>query len=210
MVVGIATIDPGNRARAGASSTSSRPSRNGDRTTGSPQRAVREARPGIRQPPVPSLTDVSATTQTARLFTVTGRDFTAGGRVYLAIYDQMGARLYETRWITASPPMLAVRGRAVTRQRPSPGLARRHAARGVRQPLRGDGDDAGLRLEHDDLEHLADGRTRLCGLRRAPQRPALAPGRFRAERPKRGVTDPQREVTRNAKPGTSKTASPGS
>jgi hypothetical protein len=52
--------------------------------------------------PVPSLTDVSATTQTARLFTVTGTGFTPGGRVYLAIYDQMGAQLYETRWITAS------------------------------------------------------------------------------------------------------------
>ena len=45
--------------------------------------------------PAPSLTDVSATTQTAALFTVTGR-------VYLAVYDQMGAKLFETRWITAS------------------------------------------------------------------------------------------------------------
>src|SRR3954451_20889066 len=53
-------------------------------------------------PPVPSLTDVSATTQTPALFTITGNDFTPGGRVYLAIYDQMGAKLYETRWITAS------------------------------------------------------------------------------------------------------------
>jgi hypothetical protein len=34
--------------------------------------------------------------------TVTGTDFTPGGRVYLAIYDQMGARRYETRWVTAS------------------------------------------------------------------------------------------------------------
>jgi hypothetical protein len=53
-------------------------------------------------PPVPSLTNVSATTQTPALFTITGNDFTPGGRVYLAIYDQMGAKLYETRWITAS------------------------------------------------------------------------------------------------------------
>jgi hypothetical protein len=60
--------------------------------------------------PVPSLTDVSATTQTARLFTVTGTGFTPGGRVYLAIYDQMGAQLYETRWITASLPLLTVLG----------------------------------------------------------------------------------------------------
>jgi hypothetical protein len=59
---------------------------------------------------VPSLTNISATTQSARLFTVTGKDFTAGGRVYLAIYDQMGAQLYETRWITANLPVLALMG----------------------------------------------------------------------------------------------------
>jgi hypothetical protein len=52
--------------------------------------------------PVPSLTDVSATSQTPTLFTVTGKDFTSGGRVYLAVYDQMGAKLYETRWVTAT------------------------------------------------------------------------------------------------------------
>ena len=62
-----------------------------------------------RQPvPVPTLTDVSATTRTPALFTVTGLDFTPGGRVYLAIYDQMGDRLYETRWVVASPVVLAV------------------------------------------------------------------------------------------------------
>jgi hypothetical protein len=53
--------------------------------------------------PAPSLTDVSAGTQTPRLFTVAGQDFTPGGRVYLAVYDQMGAQLYETRWVVASP-----------------------------------------------------------------------------------------------------------
>src|SRR4051794_40881806 len=64
---------------------------------------------GIRQPvAVPSLVDVSATTQSGRLFTVTGTAFTPGGRVYLAIYDQMGSQLYETRWITASLPVVAV------------------------------------------------------------------------------------------------------
>ena len=52
--------------------------------------------------PVPTLTDVSATTRPPALFTVTGTDFTAGGRVYLAVYDRMGATLYETRWVTAS------------------------------------------------------------------------------------------------------------
>ena len=53
-------------------------------------------------PPVPSLTNVSATTQTPALITITGNDFTPGGRVSLAIFDQMGARFSETRWIAAS------------------------------------------------------------------------------------------------------------
>src|SRR5688500_17662327 len=52
--------------------------------------------------PTPTLTDVSPGTRTPDLFTVTGTDFTPGGRVYLAVYDQMGAKLYETRWVTAS------------------------------------------------------------------------------------------------------------
>ena len=52
--------------------------------------------------PAPSLTDASAAARTPLLFTVAGTDFTAGGRVYLAVYDQMGVRLYETRWVTAS------------------------------------------------------------------------------------------------------------
>jgi hypothetical protein len=34
---------------------------------------------------------------------VTGEGFAAGGRVYVAIYDQMGAKLYETRWVKATP-----------------------------------------------------------------------------------------------------------
>jgi hypothetical protein len=59
--------------------------------------------------PAPSLTDVSATTQTPWLFSVDGQDFTPDGRVYLAVYDQMGARLYETRWVTASPATAAAR-----------------------------------------------------------------------------------------------------
>jgi hypothetical protein len=59
--------------------------------------------------PAPNLIDVSATTQTPALFTVTGTDFTPGGRVYLAIYDQMGAKLYETRWIEASPTTTILR-----------------------------------------------------------------------------------------------------
>jgi hypothetical protein len=53
-------------------------------------------------PPVPSLTNVSATTQTPALVTITGNAFTPGGRVYLATIDQMEARFSETRLITAS------------------------------------------------------------------------------------------------------------
>lgn len=34
--------------------------------------------------------------------TVTGRNFTPGGRVYVALYDQWGMQLHETRWINAS------------------------------------------------------------------------------------------------------------
>src|SRR5690606_1638571 len=57
---------------------------------------------GASAAPLPSLTDVSAGTRTPDLFTVAGTDFTPGGLVYLAVYDQMGAKLYETRWVTAS------------------------------------------------------------------------------------------------------------
>lgn len=57
--------------------------------------------------PTPALTDVSATDPRPGVFTVAGQGFTPGGRVYLAIYDPMGAKLYETRWVTATP---AIRG----------------------------------------------------------------------------------------------------
>ena len=50
----------------------------------------------------PRLTDVSATGRTSTLFTVDGAGFTPGGRIYLAVYDQLGTRLYETRSVTAS------------------------------------------------------------------------------------------------------------
>jgi hypothetical protein len=62
--------------------------------------------------PAPSLADVSTITQTPALFTVTGTGFTPGGAVYLAVYDQMGARLYETRWITAGAAVYGANGSA--------------------------------------------------------------------------------------------------
>jgi hypothetical protein len=43
---------------------------------------------------------------------VTGEDFTAGGSVYVAIYDQMGAQLYETRWAEATPAVAITGSRA--------------------------------------------------------------------------------------------------
>lgn len=52
--------------------------------------------------PTPSLTDVAAANQAPALFTVTGEGFTSGGRVDGAVYDQMGAKRYETRRVTAS------------------------------------------------------------------------------------------------------------
>lgn len=63
---------------------------------------------GSRQPVSDlSLASVSATSLPSRLFTVTGSGFTAGGRVYLAIDDQAGIQPSETRWITASLPLVA-------------------------------------------------------------------------------------------------------
>jgi hypothetical protein len=45
---------------------------------------------------------------------VTGRGFTAGGKVYLAIYDQMGRQLYENRWVNASYRIEAFDGDVLT------------------------------------------------------------------------------------------------
>lgn len=61
-----------------------------------------QVRPSVA-PASPTLTDASAAAPARGVFTVAGQGFTPGGRVYLAIYDQMGAKLYQTRWLTASP-----------------------------------------------------------------------------------------------------------
>ena len=60
-------------------------------------------------PASPTLTDDSALAPARGVFTVAGQHFTPGGRVYLALYDQMGAKLYETRWIEASPTTTVLR-----------------------------------------------------------------------------------------------------
>jgi hypothetical protein len=56
----------------------------------------------ISDPPV--LFDAT-TAASAGMVTIDGQGFTAGGRVYVAVYDQMGAKLYETRWVNATGPM---------------------------------------------------------------------------------------------------------
>jgi hypothetical protein len=119
MVVGIAAISLGNSSlNGGASSpisTAPRPAASvrvdSDDRIANALFGEEASHAASRQPAaVPSLADVTATTRATGLFTVTGNGFTAGGRVYLAIYDQMGAQLYETRWITVSLPLVALTG----------------------------------------------------------------------------------------------------
>ena len=50
----------------------------------------------------PSLMDISKPAVPQK-FVVTGKDFTPGGKVYIAIYDQVGRQLYEHRWVYAKP-----------------------------------------------------------------------------------------------------------
>ena len=88
-------------------------------------RAARTSRSVAPAPSAaPTLSDASATTRTSPLFTASGTGFTAGGRVYLAIYDQMGVQLYETRWITANLPLAAVTGPTGHEAAFSPGSGR--------------------------------------------------------------------------------------
>jgi hypothetical protein len=50
----------------------------------------------------PTLVSAAATFGVTGGVTIAGEGFTPGGWVYLAIYDQMGATLHETRWTVAS------------------------------------------------------------------------------------------------------------
>lgn len=59
--------------------------------------------------PAPVLVGADSADKDPGTLTVSGEGFTGGGRVYVAIYDQMGAKLYETRW-TAASPMVAITG----------------------------------------------------------------------------------------------------
>jgi hypothetical protein len=47
---------------------------------------------------------MGAASQTRGAVLITGGNFTPGGKVYLALTDQEGRRLVETRWVTASLP----------------------------------------------------------------------------------------------------------
>jgi hypothetical protein len=51
----------------------------------------------------PLLVIAPANPDAAGVVTVTGLGMTSGGRVYLAVYDEMGDRLYENRWVKAEP-----------------------------------------------------------------------------------------------------------
>jgi hypothetical protein len=60
-----------------------------------------------------SLPSLSAATMTAvpgPFVTVAGEGFTHGGLVYIALYDQWGTDLKETRWTTASPETFGANG----------------------------------------------------------------------------------------------------
>ena len=56
----------------------------------------------LGKPPSPSLMDISNPAVPEK-FVVAGTDFTPGGKVYIAIYDQVGRQLYEHRWVDAKP-----------------------------------------------------------------------------------------------------------
>jgi hypothetical protein len=65
--------------------------------------------------PGPALNDVVASSGLPGDIMVSGYGFTPGGRVYIALYDQWGMVLHETRWVTAStrsfePPQELARG----------------------------------------------------------------------------------------------------
>ena len=57
----------------------------------------------------PLLIDVSAA-QSPGSVIVTGHGFTPGGEVYIALYDQWGMQLHETRWINASQTVYGPNG----------------------------------------------------------------------------------------------------
>jgi len=55
---------------------------------------------------LPVLNAVVASAELPGTVTVSGSGFTPGGLVYVALYDQWGTSLRETRWVTASQPVV--------------------------------------------------------------------------------------------------------
>lgn len=58
----------------------------------------------------PVLTSALATSIPFASITVAGKGFTSGGLVYIALFDQWGKALQETRWTTASPAVYGLNG----------------------------------------------------------------------------------------------------
>lgn len=67
----------------------------------------------------PILIDALAVTPEGSVM-VMGRNFTPGGEVYIALYDQWGKQLHETRWVTASDAVYGPNGS----QDPATGFSR--------------------------------------------------------------------------------------
>jgi len=59
---------------------------------------------------LPVLTSAVATSLPADAITVSGNGFSGGGLVYVALYDQWGMALQETRWTSASPTVYGLNG----------------------------------------------------------------------------------------------------
>ena len=108
---------------------------------------------------------------------MTGEDFTAGGNVYIAIYDQMGAKLYETRWAEATPAVIVTGSRAdVPEARQITPVTGGTLRCDVCRSLRGAGADPRIRPANGELEQLARCRAALrirTGPAGAGLRPAL-------------------------------------
>lgn len=59
--------------------------------------------------PLPVLSSVASTVDSGAI-QVRGEQFTAGGKVFIAVLDPWGERFYETRWTTASEPTFDMLG----------------------------------------------------------------------------------------------------
>lgn len=86
---------------------------------GSPVAHAEQA-PQVAPASSPFLSSAASSVQAPGSVLVTGRNFTPGSRVYVALYDQWGLDLYETRWVTASETIYGPNGS----QDPATGFSR--------------------------------------------------------------------------------------